>query len=391
MNKKKNIFVIGCGSPYDRKGLFNAMLGRTSMLLKSDEYNVEFYLIGDYEPWLVRKLRGTPKRERIESVIVDGVRIKMLWFTYSILDYICHIKLHGRAYFKECFLKKQHIHLKEADFIIAHSQDAGYVAMNAKKQYGIPFSVTWHGSDIHTAPWNSYSERKKITEIIKSADINYFVSNALCELSDKLVRTNNKKVLHNGCDRRFIKYNDSERQRLRDEFHVSDKIVLSFAGNLIDIKNVLLIPQIFEIVHKHIDNTVLWIFGSGKLRCQLEESSKKLPVVFWGDKSPNKMPIFLNCTDLLLLPSKKEGLPLVLVEALNCGCKVVGSNVGGIKEVIGEKNVVDYPSDNFVENFAVKVVERLRTSDPIDEQSINDEFSWEHAYSIEYSDIKKFI
>ena len=66
MNKKKNIFVIGCGSPYDRKGLFNAMLGRTSMLLKSDEYNVEFYLIGDYEPWLVRKLRGTPKRERIE-------------------------------------------------------------------------------------------------------------------------------------------------------------------------------------------------------------------------------------------------------------------------------------------------------------------------------------
>ena len=103
------------------------------------------------------------------------------------------------------------------------------------------------------------------------------------------------------------------------------------------------------------------------------------------------MPIFLNCTDLLLLPSKKEGLPLVLVEALNCGCKVVGSNVGGIKEVIGEKNVVDYPSDNFVENFAVKVVERLRTSDPMDEQSINDEFSWEHAYSIEYSDIKKII
>lgn len=391
MNKRKKIFVIGCGNPYDRKGLFNAMLGRTRMLLNSDEYNVEFYLIGDYEPWLVRKLRGTPKRERIESIIVDGVRIKMLWFKYSILDYICHIKLHGRAYFKEHFLKKQHIHLKDADFIIAHSQDAGYVAMNAKKRYGIPFSVTWHGSDIHTAPWNSYSERKKITEIIKSADINYFVSNALCKLSDKLVRTNNKKVLHNGCDRRFIKYNDSERQRLRDEFHVSDKIVLSFAGNLIDIKNVLLIPQIFEIVHKHIDNTVLWIFGSGKLRCQMEESSKKLPVVFWGDKSPNKMPIFLNCTDLLLLPSKKEGLPLVLVEALNCGCKVVGSNVGGIKEVIGEKNVVDYPSDNFVEDFAVKVVERLRTSDPIDEQSINDEFSWEHAYSIEYSDIKKII
>ncbi len=391
MNKRKKIFVIGCGTPYDRKGLFNAMLGRTRMLQNSDEYNVEFYLIGDYEPWLVRKLRGTPKRERIESVIVDGVRIKMLWFTYSILDYICHIKLHGRAYFKEYFLKKQHIHLKDADFIIAHSQDAGYVAMNAKKQYGIPFSVTWHGSDIHTAPWNSYSERKKITEIIKSADINYFVSNALCKLSDKLVRTNNKKVLHNGCDRRFIKYNDSERQKLRDEFHVSDKIVLSFAGNLIDIKNVLLLPQIFEIVHKHIANTVLWVFGSGKLKHQMEESSKKLPVVFWGDKSPDKMPDFLNCTNLLLLPSKNEGLPLVLVEALNCGCKAVGSNVGGIKEIIGAENVVNYPSNDFVEKFAEKVIYRLSSNEQTAEFETNDDFSWEHANLIEDSDIKRFI
>ena len=123
----------------------------------------------------------------------------------------------------------------------------------------------------------------------------------------------------------------------------------------------------------------------------MEESSKKLPVVFWGDKSPDKMPDFLNCTNLLLLPSKNEGLPLVLVEALNCGCKAVGSNVGGIKEIIGAENVVNYPSNDFVEKFAEKVIYRLSSNEQTAEFETNDDFSWEHANLIEDSDIKRFI
>lgn len=388
---RKKVIIIGCGNPFDRRGLFNAMLGRTRLLQESQEYDIECFLIGDYEPWYVRILRHTPKMERVDSVIVDGIKIKMLWFTYSVFDYINSIKLHGRAFFKERFLKKQFHHLKEADFIIAHSLDAGCVAMNAKIEYGIPFSVTWHGSDIHTLPWNNPESKRKIIEIIKSADVNYFVSQALCDLSDKLVITDNKKVLHNGCDNHFIRYSESEREKLRQEFQVIDKKVITFAGNLIDIKNVALLPKIFEIVHKEISNTVLWIIGTGKLRKIMEEDSKTLPVVFWGNQSPDKMPDFLNCTDIVLLPSKNEGLPLILVEALNCGCIAVGSNVGGIKEIIGNNNVVDYPSMDFVERFAKKVIEVIRKENLYSESAMNNEFSWEYANIVENSDIKRFI
>ena len=361
------------------------------MLLNSDEYNVEFYLIGDYEPWLVRKLRGTPKRERIESIIVDGVRIKMLWFKYSILDYICHIKLHGRAYFKEHFLKKQHIHLKDADFIIAHSQDAGYVAMNAKKQYGIPFSVTWHGSDINVAPWDNPSEGRVIREIIEKADVNYFVSKALMERSDKLTTRGVKKVLHNGCDSRFRKYDEARCEELRKKFCVKGKKVIMFAGNLIDIKNPLLLPEIFKLVHREVPNATFWVIGDGKLRGQMEMASVDFPVQYWGNQPVEMMPDFLNCTDVVVLPSKNEGLPLILVEAMNCGCRAVGSNVGGIKEVIGEKNVLDYPSDDFVEKFAEKVIELSKTNRSDTEFQLKDDFSWKNANAIETSDIKRII
>ena len=40
--------------------------------------------------------------------------------------------------------------------------------------------------------------------------------------------------------------------------------------------------------------------------------------------------------DLLVLPSLSESFGLVLIEALACGKPVIGSNVGGIKEIITE-------------------------------------------------------
>ena len=40
--------------------------------------------------------------------------------------------------------------------------------------------------------------------------------------------------------------------------------------------------------------------------------------------------------DLIVLPSSSESFGLVLIEALSCGKPVIGSNVGGINEIITE-------------------------------------------------------
>ena len=59
----------------------------------------------------------------------------------------------------------------------------------------------------------------------------------------------------------------------------------------------------------------------------------------------------MNCIDLLVLPSLNEGLPLVCAEALRCGANVVGSDAGGIAEVIGADSVVPL-CDAFVDTLA---------------------------------------
>ncbi len=76
-----------------------------------------------------------------------------------------------------------------------------------------------------------------------------------------------------------------------------------------------------------------------------------IDVRFWGNVPSEQMPAMMNCIDLLVLPSLNEGLPLVTVEALKCGAAVVGSDAGGIPEVIGHDCTVPL-GPSFVENMA---------------------------------------
>ena len=96
------------------------------------------------------------------------------------------------------------------------------------------------------------------------------------------------------------------------------------------------------------------------------------------------MPGIMNCIDVLVLPSLNEGLPLVCAEALRCGANVVGSDVGGIAEVIGRGNVVPL-GEGFEKNMAEKIVHMLldKPSQPLPSY-----ISWEKTSEIELSHLQ---
>ncbi|HVN86590.1 MAG TPA: glycosyltransferase family 4 protein [Candidatus Binatia bacterium] len=110
-----------------------------------------------------------------------------------------------------------------------------------------------------------------------------------------------------------------------------DRFVIGFVGRLVEQKNV---PLLLSAVAR-IPDSVCVVVGGGALRAELERQATQLGIDarFLG-QLPNAealMPAF----DVLCLPSRWEGLGLVLLEAMVRKVPVVGSRAGAIPEILG--------------------------------------------------------
>ena len=374
------IAVIFESSPFDRKGLFNAVHNRVKGLLGTGECWVDAYCIHSRDNFLTRSLRHTPYAPQVDSVEIEGVTYRMMLYRFSILDHIALEKMGRRPSLFMRFLKRNVEYLKGYDYVIAHSFTGALFAYQACQRFGTPYFVTWHGSDVHTHPWRVAVIMEDTKKVMEAARCNFFVSRALLEASEKITSNACKEVLYNGVSEEFVRLSDDARQKARERFGIgADVKVVAFAGNLVSVKNVLALPHIFKAVAEQYDAPLHFIIaGDGKLRKQLESDKT---VTLLGNVAAEDMPALMNCVDVLVLPSLNEGLPLVCAEALKCGANVVGSDVGGIAEVIGRENVVPL-GDDFVPQMAKKIVAMLNDKP---QQSVPEAISWSKTTAREIS------
>ncbi len=370
------IAVIFESSPFDRKGQFNAVHNRIKHLLETGEVSIDAFCIHSWDTSFSRKKRGTPfVAKRYENVELDGISYRMLWYNFSIFDHLTVEKLHKKPFFFSRFMRRQLPLLKGYDRIIAHSFTGGLLAREVSQKYGIPYFVTWHGSDIHTHPMRNPLIFRETSSVMKEAACNFFVSNALMLESEKIVNipSSKKEILYNGVSDEFVKFPDNCREEVRRSNGIGegDKLV-AFVGSIVAVKNVSILQALFHEIAEQYGKTKasldsaservkFWMVGDGKLRPLIEPqmlADSSLDITFWGNLPPEHMPSVMNCIDVLVLPSLNEGLPLVCAEAIRCGASVVASDVGGIPEVIGQEFVVPL-GPSFVKEMASRVVEIL--------------------------------
>jgi len=113
---------------------------------------------------------------------------------------------------------------------------------------------------------------------------------------------------------------------------------ICYAGVLDDIKGFpLLLATIEELVKNKPTIKVAIASSGGPLEPLLEKqklSRLSENITVFKSIAYENMPSFLNECKTLLLLSKSEGLPNIVLEAMSCGCVVVATPVGGIPDVI---------------------------------------------------------
>ena len=226
--------------------------------------------------------------------------------------------------------------IEKEDIDIIHGHylfPAGAAAVEVGKKYNIKTYVTAHGSDMFELYKSQPLMRSRIKKVLEDADGVFAVSNALKHeiIATGVVGIANKtRISWNSVD--INRFNNYPNDLFRRECKLGAKPVVLFVGNLIKRKNV---ESLLEA--KKISNCdyYLVIVGDGplfkKLRKKVDEENIR-DVIFTGSRDDVEN-IIPSC-DVLILPSFSESFGLVLIEALACGKPVIGSDVGGITEII---------------------------------------------------------
>ena len=125
-------------------------------------------------------------------------------------------------------------------------------------------------------------------------------------------------------DTEVNKYNPELRYRTRKEYEIDDSIVLGHIGRLTEQKNTLFLIDIFNEVLKLERRAKLLIIGDGNLKDKMLEKIDLYGIaeniIYLGRRED--IPQFYNAMDAFILPSLYEGVPVVGIEAENCGLPI---------------------------------------------------------------------
>lgn len=143
-------------------------------------------------------------------------------------------------------------------------------------------------------------------------------------------------LIHNAVDLDIYKYSIDERNRIRNEFNISNKYILGHIGRFNEQKNHSFLLDIFKKVLDIRPDSVLMLVGKGELENEIKVKAKKLGIfnniIFTGVRSD--IPALLSAMDVFVFPSLYEGMPNTVIEAQATGLPCVISDT-----VTGEANI----------------------------------------------------
>ena len=201
---------------------------------------------------------------------------------------------------------------------------------------GIPFSFTAHGSDLHR-------DRHMLREKVEAADAVVAISEynrriILAECGDGCA--DKVRVVHCGIDTREF----TPRTGMTPFDRGEGPLQIACVGTLHEVKGQRHLLDACALLRDRGLDFVCHLVGDGpdrgRLQRQAREAGLSERVRFHGRRTSGEVRELLRRTDVLAAPSvptrcgRREGIPVVLMEALGSGVPVVASELSGIPELV---------------------------------------------------------
>ena len=273
----------------------------------------------------------------------------LIFFLYRLFFFIDQKKIKETA-------KK----LRDFDTAISHFYPMNWIAIEAKKRYGVRYIYHNHGVGeprLFTKPGERlYMNifRHFNNDTIKKCDEAVSISNYLRDVLKAETGVNSKVVYDRIDAKRFRKGLD--KSRIRKKLKIGNSPMFLFVGRISPHKGVHLLIKAFNLAN--IKDAKLIIIG----KHTFQKYSKALrqmagrDVIFIRDVKDNDLPYYYAACDAYTTASLWEGFNLTVVEAQSCGRPVVAYNTSSHPEVVKKGILVEPENTDLFADAMVKII-----------------------------------
>ena len=268
----------------------------------------------------------------------------MLIHRYSTILKIASANLSLKILYKPLDYK---IDIAHAHYNMPYSD---YSALRYAEKNKVPLVVTYHadaqesgGNLIRNWAQMIYN-RSLLKNVLNGADIIIATSNSYIDESKFLGDHREKiEVIPNGINLEEFDINLSK-EECRDRLDLPhDKKIILFFGNIVAYKGPHILLKSFSKVKSKFKDVMLVFAGRGEMQEELTKLAVELgiknDVLFTGYIDEKLKPFYYKSADIFCLPSitMAEAFGIVNLEAMACGIPVISSKLGGIPDVIDDK------------------------------------------------------
>jgi len=225
-------------------------------------------------------------------------------------------------------------HWRGAHLIHGHYSLVGLAAWRLARRTGLPFALTFHGSDLNTWPQRHEDRLDDLRTAVREAAAVFVVSEAL---ADRLRDLTGIDATHLpiGSDHRAIEAAVLPRTEARQALDLPpDRFVVLFVGRLVREKGVReLVSAVLSL-----GNPFLAVLVGAGPEAGLGSADPRSAgrLLYTGTRPHDEVIRYMAAADVLVLPSYAEGLPTVLVEAGSVGLPIIASAVGGTPALLAD-------------------------------------------------------